>query len=305
METKKQDLLTLGDMSRDEIMQLMARAEQLKAGRGSGLASDALSGKSVAMIFEKPSTRTRVSFEVGIMELGGRALYLNSNDMQLKRGEPIRDTARVFSRYVDGIVIRAYSHEDVKELASYAGIPVVNALTDIFHPCQILADLFTLVENGIDLGSVKVAYIGDGNNVANSWIQAAGVLGFDLRLACPESFEPHTDLIESASSRGGRIKVMSDPGQAADGADMLYTDVWVSMGQDDETERRKSAFVGYQINQQLLERASDKALIMHCLPAHRGEEITDQAMEHERSVVFDQAENRLHVQKAVLERLIR
>jgi len=251
------------------------------------------------MLFEKSSTRTRVSFEVGIRQLGGHAIFMNWNDVQLGRGEPLRDSARVLSRYLDAIVVRTYGHSVVEELARWATIPVINALTDLFHPCQVLGDLFTLQEVGLDITTMSAAWIGDGNNMANTWITAADVLGFRLTLACPEGYDPS---IEPVSNK---VRLTRDIKDAAKGADVISTDVWASMGQEDEAEERRAIFAGYQVNAELLALAAPNVWALHCLPAHRGEEITDEVMESDRSLVWDQAENRLHVQKAILEDLIR
>jgi ornithine carbamoyltransferase len=257
------------------------------------------------MIFQKASTRTRVSFEVGMARLGGHALFLSQADTQIGRGEPVRDTARVLSRYVDGIVIRTFRHETAEELAAWASVPVINGLTDDHHPCQVLADLMTAQERGIDLRRMKVAFIGDGNNVANSWVEAAHRLGFSLRVACPRGFEPNGRILREASASGkGDVRIVRDPSEAAKDADVLYTDVWTSMGQEKERRRRLRAFRGYCIDDSLLRAARKGAIVMHCLPAHRGEEITEEVMEGPRSAVFDEAENRMHIQMALLSRLI-
>jgi ornithine carbamoyltransferase len=263
-----------------------------------------LAGRTLGMIFEKSSTRTRVSFEVGAYQLGGHALFLSSRDIQLGRGEPIRDTARVLSRYVDGIMIRAYSHDGVRELACFATVPVINGLTDLLHPCQVMADVMTIQENfGSDLSGRRVAWIGDGNNMANSWLNAAFRFGFELRLACPEGYRPDAQILARAQS-AARVLVTSDPAEAIDGADVVNTDVWTSMGQEAETEARLEAFAGYEVDARLLARASDRAIFLHCLPAHRGEEVSDDVIEGPQSRVFDEAENRLHVQKAIVVRLM-
>lgn len=266
-----------------------------------GVPHKSLEGKVLAMIFEKPSTRTRVSFEVAMYQLGGSAIYLEAHTTQLGRGESIADTARVLSRYVNGVMIRAYSHKSVEEFAANSRVPVINGLTDRFHPCQILGDLLTIQEHLGDPRRVKVAYVGDGNNVANSWIEAARLLEFPLDLACPEGYEPEQELIRDLPPN---IRILRDPAEAVREAGIIYTDVWVSMGQEAEEEVRRKVFLPYQVNESLLDKAGPQALVMHCLPAHRGLEITDGVMDHPRSIVFDQAENRLHVQKAVLETLL-
>jgi ornithine carbamoyltransferase len=262
-----------------------------------------LTGKTLALIFTKSSTRTRVSFEVGMVQLGGYALFLSARDMQLGRGEPIADTARVLSRYVDGIMIRTYSHEEIEELARYASVPVINGLTDLLHPCQVLADLFTVQEAlGTWEGKV-VAWIGDGNNVANSWLHAAGLLGFELRLACPEGYEPNREIFEWAK-RSATVTMFEDPEEAARGAHVVNTDVWASMGQEGEADARRLAFKGFTVDEALMKAAHPDAIFLHCLPAHRGEEVTAAVMDGPQSRVFDQAENRLHVQKALLAKLM-
>lgn len=300
----KKDLITIRDLDEHEIQAVISLTGERKQLFKSGGQNRPLAGKSVALIFEKSSTRTRVSFEVGIYQMGGQPIYLPAAGSQMSRGETLADTARVLSRYVDGIVIRAYRHEDVVELAKWAQVPVINALTDLAHPCQVLADLFTIVEKGRNLKEMSIAYIGDGNNMANSWINAAQVMGFELKLACPNGYKPAAEFLEPAlKSAGGKISLCSDPMDAARNADVLYTDVWVSMGQDEEADARKKAFRGFQVNAALVEAAADDALVMHCLPAHRGEEISEDVIEGKNSVVFDQAENRLHAQKAVIEML--
>jgi ornithine carbamoyltransferase len=256
------------------------------------------------MIFEKSSTRTRVSFEVGAYQLGGHALFLSSRDIQLGRGEPVRDTARVLSRYVDGIMIRAYDHGGVQELACFATVPVINGLTDLLHPCQVLADVFTIQENfGEDLRPRRVAWVGDGNNMANSWLNAASRFGFALRLACPEGYRPDAGILERAQEHAD-ILLTDDPREAVEGADVVNTDVWTSMGQEAETEARAKAFAGYHVDDALMKRAARDAIFLHCLPAHRGEEVADAVIEGPRSRVFDEAENRLHVQKALMATLM-
>ncbi len=262
------------------------------------------SDKTLAMIFTKSSTRTRVSFEVGTLQLGGHALFLSSRDIQLGRGEPIRDTARVLSRYVDGIMIRTFAHSDVEELAGHAAVPVINGLTDLLHPCQIMADLLTIRENlGEDFADLKVAWIGDGNNMANSWLNAAYSLGFELRLACPAGYHPDPEILERA--RGAtNILLTGDPREAATGADVVNTDVWASMGQEEEAALRAEAFAGYCVDDSLMALTSDRSIFLHCLPAHRGEEVAESVFEGPRSKVFDEAENRLHVQKAIMATLL-
>jgi ornithine carbamoyltransferase len=257
------------------------------------------------MIFEKASTRTRISFEVGMYQLGGYPLFLDSRGMQLSRGETVADTARVFSRYIEGIMSLTFSHETIEELSRYATIPVINGLSDLVHPCQILSDVFTIVEEMGGYQGVKVAYVGDGNNVVHSWINCAARLDFQLSLACPEGYEPDPSILEQAQTESpGKIHLVRDPREAVAGADVIYTDVWASMGQEDEHAERVRKFTEYQVNLRLVQAAKDGVRVMHCLPAHRGEEITDDVMDGDHSIVWDQAENRLHVQKAILEWLM-
>jgi len=298
----KKDLITIYDLTKAEIEAILQKAAGLKEMQRKGKPSLPLAGKTLAMIFEKPSTRTRVSFEVGMFQLGGHALSLNPQETQLGRGEAIADTARVLSRYVDGIMIRTFAQERVEEMARCATIPVINGLSDLLHPCQILSDIFTMTEKlGHQYGGLKVAYVGDGNNVANSWINGALRLGFDLWLACPPGYEPDTEILSRAQAEGSsQIVLTHDPKEAVEEAHVINTDVWASMGQEGERAKRIKAFQGYQVNADLVRQARKDVLVMHCLPAHRGEEITDEVMDGPHSVVFDQAENRLHVQKAIL-----
>ena len=296
----KRDFLKIPDLSAAEIRELFDLAARMKSG---AYRDRPLAGKSLAMIFAKSSTRTRVSFEVGAHQLGGTAMFLSSRDIQLGRGEPIKDTARVLSRYVDGIMIRTFAHADVEELAQHASIPVINGLTDYLHPCQILADLLTVVEAFGTYEGRVVAWVGDGNNVANSWLHAAAVLGFELRLACPEGYEPAREIFDRAKG-GAKVTIHEDPEDAVRGAHVVNTDVWASMGQEAETEARQLAFKGYCVDANLMRLAAPDAVFLHCLPAHRGEEVTDQVIEGPQSRVFDQAENRLHVQKALMAKLM-
>jgi ornithine carbamoyltransferase len=296
----KRDFLAIDDLSRDELLALLDLAGRMKRGEYD---ERPLAGKSLAMIFTKSSTRTRVSFEVGAAQLGGTALFLSSRDIQLGRGEPIRDTARVLSRYVHGIMIRTFDHADVEELARFATVPIINGLTDYNHPCQILADLQTVHEEFGDLGARTVAWIGDGNNMAHSWIEAAGVLGFELRIACPAGYEPSAQLLSSWAGRA-KILVTHSPLEAAQGADVVTTDVWASMGQEAEQELRAQAFAGFKVDQGLMAQAHPRAIFLHCLPAHRGEEVTEQVLEGPQSRIFDEAENRLHAQKALMAMLL-
>jgi ornithine carbamoyltransferase len=293
--------LAIPDFSRAELLSLFDLAARMKR---PGYSERPLAGKTLGMIFAKSSTRTRVSFEVGAYQLGGHALFLSARDIQLGRGEPIRDTARVLSRYLDGIMIRTYDHADVEELARFASIPVINGLTDLLHPCQVLADLLTIREHLGGWEGKVVAWIGDGNNMANSWINAAGTLGFELRLACPEGYAPNRDIMER-NRKLTRITLTTDPREAARGAHVVNTDVWASMGQEQEQEERARAFQGYLVDEALMESADRSAIFLHCLPAHRGEEVTDGVIEGPRSRVWDQAENRLHVQKALMATLMR
>jgi ornithine carbamoyltransferase len=301
----KRDLLTIRDLSADEIHELIGRAREMKRDLRSGKLRPTLSGKILGLIFVKPSTRTRVSFETAMYRLGGQCVFMTANDLQLSRHEPIRDTARVLSRYLDALVIRTFAHGDVEDLAHYSSIPVINGLTDRFHPCQVLSDLLTIQEQRGSLEDLCVAWIGDGNNVAHSWINAAARLGFTLYLACPPEYLPENDILDWARRQGhGRIYLLHDPRAAVASADVVYTDVWASMGQEKEAQARKKVFQPFQVNEELLNTAPSHALVLHCLPAHRGEEITDGVMEGPRSVVFDQAENRKFLQMALLEMLM-
>jgi ornithine carbamoyltransferase len=288
--------LAIPDFSKPELISLFDLAARMKQ---VSYREKPLLGKTLGMIFAKASTRTRVSFEVGAFQLGGHALFLSARDIQLGRGEPIRDTARVLSRYLDGIMIRTYDHADVEELARYASIPVINGLTDLLHPCQVLADLMTVRETLGGWDGKVMAWIGDGNNMANSWINAAGTLGFELRLACPKGYEPNPEILKRNSSRT-RITLTADPKEAARGAHVINTDVWASMGQEEEQEKRVRAFQGYMVDAALMSSAAPGAIFLHCLPAHRGEEVAEDVIEGKQSRVWDQAENRLHVQKAVM-----
>lgn len=292
--------LDMRDLSTEELRHILDHAALLKRERKEGKAhSTALAGKKLAMIFEKPSTRTRVSFEVGMTELGGTALFLGKNDMQLGHGESIADTARVLSRFVDGIMIRCHGHNVLTELAEHARIPVINGLTDYNHPCQIMADLLTYQEYKGDISGKTIAWVGDGNNVANSWIVAAQRFGFVLNLGCPDSLRPCADTVAWARQNGATINVTSSAEDAVRGADVVVADTWVSMGQDG-AEARKKLLAPYQVNDALMALAAPDAIFMHCLPAHRGEEVTDSVLDGKQSVVFDEAENRLHVQKAIM-----
>ncbi len=300
----KRDFLTIWDLSKDEIENLIKRAIELKSGADKSKCP--LIDKSIGLFFEKPSTRTRVSFEVGIYQLGGQSIYLNPKEIQLARGESISDTAKVLSRYLDGIILRTYLHSTVEEFALHATVPVINGLSVLHHPCQALADLMTIVERKGKLKGVRLAYIGDGNNVANSLIEASAKTGFDIIIACPEGYEPDPDVLDRArGSAEGEIIILRNPKEAAGRADVIYTDAWISMGQEADAEKKKAKFRSYQINAELLQCAKKEVAVLHCLPAHRGEEITDEVMDGPQSAVFDQAENRLHTEKALLEFLIR
>jgi ornithine carbamoyltransferase len=297
----KRDFLAIPDFEQGELYEVLELAHRLKRGE---LRERPLAGRTLGMIFEKSSTRTRVSFEVGMYQLGGHALFLSSRDIQLGRGEPIRDTARVLSRYVDGIMIRTFAHETVEELASFATVPIINGLTDLLHPCQIMADLMTVQENfGTELQGRRIAWVGDGNNMANSWLNAAWRFGFELRLACPEGYRPDERILERARGSAS-ILLTADPREAVEGADVVNTDVWTSMGQEEEARAREQAFAGYHVDDGLMGRAASHAIFLHCLPAHRGEEVSDSVIEGPQSRVFDEAENRLHAQKALMVRLM-
>jgi ornithine carbamoyltransferase len=297
----KVDFLSIADFRRPELDLLLDLATTLKDAWKAGRNEPRLNGKVLALIFHKPSLRTRVSFEVAMAHLGGRALYITDAEIGFGKRESIHDIANVLFRFIDGIMIRTYHQSDVVELARHASVSVVNGLTDSDHPCQILSDLFTIREKGIPLDGLRLAWIGDGNNVAKSWIDAALSYGIDLRLACPEGYEPDEKAIARVRSSGvGKVKLVRSVREAVEGAQVLYTDTWTSMGQEAEAERRRHAFSGYQVNEELLRLADRRAIVMHCLPAHRGEEITDAVMDGPQSVVFDQAENRLHLQKAIL-----
>ncbi len=300
----KKDFLDIADFSASEIHEIFELAGELKAKQKRGEAHRHLAGKTLAMIFQKPSTRTRVSFEVGMFQLGGHALYLGPNDIQIGKRETTADVARTISRYVDVIMARLFGHNDIVELADAATVPVINGLTDLLHPCQIMADMLTIKEKRGSFENLKVTYVGDGNNVAHSWINIAGKIPMNLSLAVPEGYEPDAEILTRAQSAGlGKIEVVHDSFAAAKEADVLYTDVWASMGQEDEAQLRKRAFSNFQINAELLQAAHKDCLVMHCLPAHRGEEITHDVIEGPQSIVFDEAENRLHVQKAIMAKL--
>ena len=293
--------LTLNDLSRDELLAVLRRASELKQLQRTGMPHASLSGKVMAMIFAKASTRTRVSFEAGMTQLGGSAMFLSSSATQMGRGEPIEDTARVISSMVDIVMIRTFDHEDIQTFAAHSSVPVINALTDDFHPCQLLADMQTWFEHRGDMLGKTVCWLGDGNNMCHSYINAAKILGFNLRIACPEGYEPSPSVVAAA---GDAVTIEPDPKIAASGAHLLVTDVWASMGQEAEANERNSALQAYQLNRELLDLADAEAIYLHCLPAHRGEEITAELMDDPNSVIWDEAENRLHAQKALVEFLL-
>jgi len=301
---KGKSLVEIQDLTLEEIYQIFELSSSLKLKLLSGEPHRLLEGKTLGMIFAKPSTRTRVSFEVGIYQLGGIGMYFGPNDLQLKRGETIADTARVLSRYLSGIMIRTFSHQDVIDLAKYATIPVINGLTDLHHPCQVLADLFTILEKKRKLQGLKLAYVGDGNNMAHSLLQGCSKVGMDIAIATPKGYEPQKEIvnqaIENAKYFNSKVEIFENPVDAVKDADIVYTDVWASMGQEAEAEERRKKFVPYQVNAELVKYAKDDYLFMHCLPAHRGEEVTDEVADSPNSVIFDEAENRLHVQKAIM-----
>jgi ornithine carbamoyltransferase len=299
----KKHFLRLSDLSSEDINFLLKRAIELKSGVDASKCP--LIGKSVGLLFEKASTRTRVSFEVGVYQLGAKAIYMSPKEIQIGRGETIHDTAKVLSRYLDAVIIRTFSHNTLIEFASHSSIPVINGLSDLHHPCQALADLMTILEKKERLKGIRLAYIGDGNNVANSLIEAASLVGITLAIACPKGCEPTADVLDRASAyENSRITIMKDPKEAIHKADVVYTDVWISMGQEKEAARKKKKFKNYQLNTNLLSYAKKDAIVMHCMPAHREEEITNEVIDGPQSVVFDQAENRLHIQKALLEFLL-
>ena len=301
---KGRSLGSLYDLTREEIEEILKASESLKLQLLRGEEHPLLKGKTLAMIFEKPSTRTRVSFEVGMWQLGGYALYLSTSDLQLGRGETIADTAQTLSRYVNGIMARVFAHQTILDLVKYSKVPVINGLSDMTHPCQGLADLFTIYEKKGRLHGLKLAYVGDGNNVAHSLLYGCSKVGMNITLACPKGYEPHPEVVLKAKEEGKIsgciVKVTKDPKEAARGADIIYTDVWASMGQEKEHEKRIKIFKPYQVHTKLIKEAKEDYLFMHCLPAHRGEEVTDEVADSKNSIIFDQAENRLHTQKALL-----
>jgi len=302
----KKDILTIWDLTKDDADRLIKRAVKLKTLQKQGMGEKLFFGKSLGLLFEKPSTRTRLSFEAAMIQLGGTPIYISTETTQMARKEPVKDTARVLSGYLDALAIRTYSQDLLEEFAKHCTIPVINALTDIYHPCQVLSDVMTVVEKKGHYQGLKFAWVGDGNNMAHSWINAAAVLGLKLVLACPESYFPKPDILQKATEYGiGEISVTTDPTFAVSDADVVNTDVWASMGMEKEAEERKKVFFPYQLNRTLLAKAKKDAVVLHCLPAHREEEITDEVLEGTQSVVWDQAENKLHMHKAILEALIR
>ena len=293
-------LLKMLDLSKEEIIDILNLADQLKYENKNGIEHKVLKGKTLGMIFQKSSTRTRVSFETGMYQLGGQALFLSNRDLQIGRGEPVQDTARVLSRYLDGIMIRTFEQKEVEDLAKYGSIPIINGLTDFCHPCQVLADLMTIREHKGRFEGLKMCYIGDGNNMANSLIVGGLKVGMSVSIACPEGYRPDNEVLEFTKAYGDKFFMTDKPIEAAAGADVLFTDVWTSMGEEAETEKRKIAFAGYQINDDIMAAANAGAMVQHCLPAHRGEEITEKVFEAHADEIFDEAENRLHAQKAVM-----
>ncbi len=304
----KRHFITLADYSKKELMAFLHRGLELKALCKAGKPVTPLSGKILGLLFEKPSLRTRVTFEVGMRQLGGHSLYMAASDVQLGMRESVADVARNLDRFLDGVVLRTFRHDVVEEFARWCSIPVINGLTDLLHPCQILSDLLTVLEKKNRIEGVRLAYVGDGNNVANSWLLGASLMGMHLAVACPKGYEPDATVIRRARrlarSSGAQISVLNDPREAVKKAEIIYTDVWTSMGKEREAAKRRIHFQGFQVNEQLIARADPDVLVMHCLPAHRGEEITDEVLDGPHSIVFDQAENRLHAQKAILEALL-
>jgi len=301
----KKDILTLLDLDKKDVDMLIRRALELKKDRSQGASERPLLGKTLGLIFDKPSTRTRISFEAAMVQLGGTPIFISAKDSQMARNEPVRDTARVLSRYLDGLAIRTFSDDRIREFADYSTIPVINALTDLYHPIQVLSDVMTVVEAKGGYQDLRIVWVGDGNNVAHSWINAAAVLDLELILACPEGYQPDAAVLDRAVQKGGgKIRVVQDPAVAVRQADVLYTDVWASMGQEEQQTERVDVFSAYQVNRALVDAGAEDVIVMHCLPAHRGEEISEEVLEGERSVVWDQSENKLHMHKAVLEWLI-
>lgn len=299
------NLLTLFDLDRETVVELIAEGISLKGLAKRGIPHQVLNGKVLGLIFEKPSTRTRVSFEAAMFGLGGHTVFISGNDSQIGRGEPVKDTARVISSYVDGVIIRTFAHSTLEEFAEYSSVPVINGLTDTYHPCQVLADLMTIEETFGTVKNKKIAWIGDGNNMAHSWIAASALLGFDLTIACPKDYKPSEEVLKKAEAiQGGTVTVTEDVEAAVKNAHVINTDVWTSMGQEEENAKRLEAFDGYQVNDNILKFADGNAIVLHCLPAHRGEEITAAVLEGAQSKVWEQAANRLHIQKAILKKLL-
>lgn len=301
---KGKDLISIADLTLEEVYEIFDVAKTLKEKVYTGQPHRVLEGKTLGMIFAKPSTRTRISFEVGIYQLGGYGMYFNQNDLQLGKSENVHDTAKVLSRYLSGIMIRTFSHQDVIDLAKYASIPVINGLTDLLHPCQVLTDIFTVLEKKRKLQGLKLAYVGDGNNMAHSLLNGCSKVGMDISIASPSGYKPMKEIVEHAQQNakymGSKVEILDDPIAAVKNADVVYTDVWASMGQEKEAEERKKKFMGFQVNPALVKNAKEDYLFMHCLPAHRGDEVVDEVADSHNSVIFDEAENRLHVQKAIM-----
>ncbi|PJA99072.1 MAG: ornithine carbamoyltransferase [Ignavibacteriales bacterium CG_4_9_14_3_um_filter_30_11] len=301
---KGKSLISINDLTLEEINWIFDLCKELKEKQKKGIPHKLLEGKTLGMIFSKPSTRTRISFEVGIYQLGGTGLYFNQNDLQLKKSENISDTAKVLSRYLNGIMIRTFDHQDVLDLAAYSSIPVINGLTDLLHPCQVLTDLYTILERKDILKGLKLAYVGDGNNMANSLLHGCSKVGMNISIASPSGYKPDPEIIKNSENNaklmGSKIEILDDPVDAVKNADIVYTDVWASMGQEKESEDRKIKFAAYQVNTELVKNAKDDYLFMHCLPAHRGDEVVNEVADSSNSVIFDEAENRLHVQKAIM-----
>lgn len=298
-------LQSLEDFNRDELQAFLSRAARLKEESAKGVLHRQLEGKTIGLVFEKPSTRTRVSFEAAMYGLGGQVIFLSARDTQLARSEPLKDMARVMARYVSGMVVRTFGQDVVEELSRYSSVPVINALTDLHHPCQVLSDIMTVIEHKGSLSNLTIAWLGDGNNMANSWIQAAAILGFELVLACPEGYGPDETILQRANAVAQKpITLTSDPRQAVSRADVVNTDVWASMGQEKELKERLELFGDYQVNSELMAQADKEAIVLHCLPAHRGEEISEEVLESKQCVAFDQAENKMHMHKAILELML-
>jgi ornithine carbamoyltransferase len=300
----KRDLISILDLSKHDLSDLIKDSGRLKVMRREGRPHEYLSGKSLAMVFEKSSTRTRMSFETGMAELGGHALFLSTQDLQIGRGEEIRDTARVMSRYVSAVMIRAYRHQNIEEFARFSDVPVINGLSDREHPCQIIADLMTIREHLGEIEGIRLAWVGDGNNVCNSLVLASAIAGYEITVASPDGYHPPDDMVKRARAAGGNVRLVRDPEEAVRNAQVVATDTWVSMGEEADREKRLRVFQGFTITSDLMKKAAPDAIFMHCLPAHRGKEVTDEVIEGKQSVVFDEAENRLHAQKALLVKML-